>query len=288
MQLTDKIKRVGLFQAIDDVTGNLFSYLKYQKCRYKGKPYFGSYLAATQGKSNRHYYMQELLKYYCFENKGKIELLEIGSWAGGSAITWAEAIKKHSRNLGTVYCLDPWINYIENFDENNSWIHQTMMKGLKNNKIVNLFNHNIAASRLENMVFPLRGSSDQLLPMFKQKQFDIIFIDGNHLFDAAFRDITNAAPLVKNGGIICGDDLELQAECLATVDLEMLGNVDVAIEPTSHQRFHPGVTRAIWEFFHQEVSCWEGLWAMRKQDTSWERLTFKIDSNNVCVPEHLS
>jgi hypothetical protein len=287
MEIAQKVKRVRILQTIDDLSGNFLSYLRYISCKVMKKTYFGSYLAATQGKVNRHYYMQELVKHYCQTVKDNIRILEIGSWAGGSAITWADAIKKYSDNLGSVYCVDAWFNYIDSLSGNKSWVLKTMSKALDRNKIFYLFNYNISASGHSDIVFPLKVFSDDLLSLLKNKQFNLIFIDGNHLFEAAYKDISNAAPLVKDGGIICGDDLEVQYQDLAGGgNIEILNNVDVWTEPDSRKRFHPGVTLAVWKYFKCEVSCWDGFWAMKKNGDAWERILLKIDGNNFNIPKH--
>ena len=65
IELVNKIGRVGLFQTIDDLVGNRFQHLKYFYCRLSNKVYFGSYLAATQGKSIRQFFMNKMVSNYC-------------------------------------------------------------------------------------------------------------------------------------------------------------------------------------------------------------------------------
>jgi cephalosporin hydroxylase len=42
----------------------------------------------------------------------------------------------------------------------------------------------------------------------------MVFIDGDHAYSSVARDIRDYAPLVVDGGYICGDDLELQETIL--------------------------------------------------------------------------
>lgn len=288
MEFLDKVRRIGLGRAVDDQSGNFFAYLRYRICRMADKPYFGSYLAATQGKVRRHYYMQELVKNYCAGKSEAITILEIGSWAGGSAITWGEAIKRYSAGSGILYCLDPWTSYlISSGDDQRSWIHRAMGKALQKNRIVELFHHNIRSAGLEDLVFPLRAYSNRLLPCFKELQFDIIFIDANHQFDAVDQDISLAAPLLKEGGILCGDDLELQIGEESFQSHYRFKDADTTEDPVSGLRYHPGVSLAVWKHFRQQVQTWEGLWAMQKTATGWTRPGFDIDATGCVVPEHL-
>jgi hypothetical protein len=67
----------------------------YQYCLVKNKPYFGTYKAAIQCPSQRATVMFTLAKAKVSECNGPVNFMEIGSWAGGSAIIWAEAIKCH-------------------------------------------------------------------------------------------------------------------------------------------------------------------------------------------------
>ena len=76
-----------------------------------------------------------------------------------------------------------------------------MRKALKNNKIYNLFLHNIRASKYDDIIFTFKGPSSQNLPLLKNKSFDIIFIDGDHSYDGVYSDIKNSVPLLKDGGI---------------------------------------------------------------------------------------
>src|SRR6266508_4974616 len=79
-----------------------------------GKPYFGSAMRAMQGPPARHRYLSALITVLSkLKPQGHIHILEIGSWAGASAITWAKAIQKLQRN-GKVTCVDHWQPY---FDE---------------------------------------------------------------------------------------------------------------------------------------------------------------------------
>ena len=40
--------------------------------------------------------------------------------------------------------------------------------------------------------------------------YDVVFIDADHTYGPVRKDITESLRLIKDGGIICGDDLNLQ------------------------------------------------------------------------------
>lgn len=52
----------------------------------------------------------------------------------------------------------------------------------------------------------LKGFSDDILPTLEKESFDIIYIDGDHTAEAAFKDGVNSFPLLKKDGILIFDD----------------------------------------------------------------------------------
>lgn len=58
----------------------------------------------------------------------------------------------------------------------------------------------------------LRGFSHELLPLFPEKCFDVVYIDGDHSYTGVKRDLRIAWNLVKDGGFICGHDYETNLE----------------------------------------------------------------------------
>ena len=181
---------------------SLIAQLNYRKCLFLGKVYFGPYMAARQGDVKRCYFMQKLVEHEIARGGfKKFRILEIGSWAGGSTITWAEAVK-NSGCQGGIYCVDHWADYHSS--------PYAISKMFKKNKVFELFQHNISASGYQDMIFVLRGPSDKILPVLHHEQFDLIFIDGDHSYQGLSNDMCNSAPLLKEGGVLCGDDLELQ------------------------------------------------------------------------------
>ena len=81
---------------------------RYLYCLLRKKPYFGTIALAGQTWEERKSYMRRLVEQE-IKNKGKrdFRLLEIGSWAGNSAVLWADTIKANQCN-GTVLCVDSW------------------------------------------------------------------------------------------------------------------------------------------------------------------------------------
>jgi len=64
--------------------------------------------------------------------------------------------------------------------------------------------------------------------------------------------------------------LELQFPDLDEAKLRKDLHCDYPLDPKTGEHFHPGVTLAVWDFFSQRVSGWDGLWAMRKVGKTWK------------------
>jgi len=214
--------------------------------------------------------MRRLVSAACSAKGGDCRILEVGSWAGWSAIAWAKALRACNQDAGLVVCVDPWKNYLDLAGNRHSPVYRTMAAATKRDAIVRLFHHNVRASGHAALVHPFRGSSDCCLPMLRDASFHLAFIDGDHAHAAVKRDLENASRLLRDGGLLCGDDLEHQFEELDEAKVREDSHRDWTVDPKSNLGFHPGVTLAVWEFFHQRVSSWDGLWAMRKVGKTWE------------------
>jgi Flp pilus assembly protein TadD/predicted O-methyltransferase YrrM len=269
-------------------------YQYYEYCLKNNKPYFGKVMWALQGVPIRHAYMQCLVETQCRERTEKsFNILEIGSWAGGSALTWAEAIKKFNQGKGRVFCIDPWKLYFDpskysDLPQDQQEVYRQMAEGLSTGKIFDLFLHNIRVSRHEDIILPFKGSSEDLLPLFGEGRFDLVFVDGDHSYASVLKDLRGSARLVGEGGLLCGDDLELQLSQLDREHAELHKHMDYILDPKTKGYFHPGVSLAVGEFFG-EVSTWEGFWAMRKEGGIWKKVELpKLPPDRLRLPEHLT
>ena len=56
------------------------------------------------------------------------------------------------------------------------------------------------------------GSFADVLKRFPDRFFDWIYIDGYHTYEATKRDIADALPKIKIGGILCGHDFKVYPE----------------------------------------------------------------------------
>lgn len=144
-----------------------------------------------------------------------------------------------------------------------------MDRTARRDKIWSLFWHNVKAAGLTDFIVPLRGRSSDLLPVLRLESFDIVFVDASHAYTDFTTDLLLSAPLVKTNGLICGDDLEFQADevdcSIARRDQEL----DFVLDANRGQQYHPGVTMGILDFFGRRVSCHDGFWIQRRTRDGW-------------------
>jgi predicted O-methyltransferase YrrM len=251
----------------------------------RGKPYFGSAMCALQGPAIRHQYLGALVDVVGRSKRWrKIRILEVGSWAGASAVSWAKAIKKLGRR-GRVTCVDLWQPYFD-LTIHHEAHYREMSEATIEKKIFQLFLHNIRAAQVSDMVDYVVGNAREILSRLPSEKFDIVYIDGSHAYEDVRSDIRDAKRLVRERGIICGDDLELrrndvdEQEHIAAIEQQK----DYVYSQKAHENYHPGVTEAVAREFG-DVSCWEGIWAMQKIGGGWEKTD--LDMKKVEIPQHI-
>ena len=215
-------------------------------------------------------------------NLKNFSIMEIGSWLGASALSFAQGLKEYSNSQGVITCIDAWKPFF-NEEKNDSDVHKNMQAMLGSDIAYNIFLHNISTLPATIICQHLKGQADNILPILKENQFDIIFVDADHTYEPVKRDILNSIPLLKDGGIICGDDLNLQMfEC--DNDLaKKSGDIDFIKDPKTGRNFHPGVTLAVDEIFGK-VSQHGGFWAIQKQGNDWIIPSYK--DMPIIYPKH--
>lgn len=115
-------------------------------------------------------------------------VVEVGTWAGLSAIEMADA-------GAIVHCVDHWkgnpkdglgdatVKYPE--------AYETFIKNI--------------GDRLDKTIFVHRGTSLDIADQWSEL-VDMVFIDAGHEYEDVKADIAAWAPLVRPGGIVCGHD----------------------------------------------------------------------------------
>ena len=213
-----RIKYPKLFKLLRNIY-KLFRSIKYPivflnflLCLVTKKPYFGQYMIADITWSTRKEYMKNSLELAIKNFNGDVfRVMEIGSWAGGSAVLWARLLKQSKVN-GMVCCVDSWTPYAE--PEKDTGISKEtllqMKKYFKNDRIYKLFLHNIRTTGYADIIKTYKGTSAEILPTLRSASFNVVYIDGSHIYSQVIKDLKNSDRLVIDGGYLCGDDLEMQ------------------------------------------------------------------------------
>lgn len=232
----------------------------------------------------RHVFMMSTIWYLTKDKKNPaLQILEVGSWVGASTLSWGQGLCLHNDAEGTITCIDAWRPFFDRSTHQDD-VYVSMEQALSSETAYQLFSHNVSTLPSSITCQHLRGQSENLMPLLKEDSFDVIFIDADHAYTPVLKDIKNALPLVKEGGIICGDDLNLQFSQVDQDNTRQQAEADFIKDPKTGRNHHPGVTLAVAEVFGGDVSVWGGFWAMQKRDGAWHTISLKDMPVN--YPEH--
>src|SRR5688572_11941708 len=139
-----------------------------------GAPYFPATLVGIQSGLDsmvRHVWMTGTV---CLAKElsaapAPLRILEIGSWAGHSALTWAEAVGKFDRR-GSLLCIDPWSRYIAAPDLAPGTAYSAMDGAVDLDLIYGLFLHNASFADRSTRVDHMRGLFADLAPYLGDRQ----------------------------------------------------------------------------------------------------------------------
>lgn len=139
-----------------------------------------------------------VIDYINQKNIGNKKILEIGTFAGTSAIKLVELIKN-----AEITVVDIWENYNE-----VGGVSGTVDK-IKENDIEQIFFKNIEISGLKHLFTVKKGNSfDVLLDLNKNNEkFDVIYVDGSHTLLDSYTDILLSFGLLEKGGVMMIDDV---------------------------------------------------------------------------------
>jgi predicted O-methyltransferase YrrM len=128
------------------------------------------------------------LKWLAYAAKVSYKILEIGSYKGRST----RALCDNTR--GIVQVIDPWEGpyYTNNnkvlFEQSQSWVE---------------FQQN--TSDVKNLLV-FRGYFHEFAKINTVRNFDFVFIDGDHRYETVIHDIDEGLKILKPGGILAGHD----------------------------------------------------------------------------------
>ncbi len=194
-------------------------------------------------------------------SKSGSRVLEIGTWFGGGS---TQIILKHLAQDGLFVSVDAWSASAYNgaanhasksgrrmaFETLNAWISSS----------IHLFRSQKSLPMAK--LIQIRSKMEDLAIMFGPDfKFDLIYIDGSHIYEDVLKDIAFAKQHISANGLICGDDLDLglDREYLEIAKKNL--DKDLVLLPNGNA-FHPGVLLAVHENF-KNVEEDNGFWWIR-------------------------
>ena len=146
----------------------------------------------------------------------KIEGIEIGVCRGENITYCLESCS----NIEKIIAIDPYLPFV---DWNGFEFSEDIM-----NKFFEITNKNFLNH--PNKVLLLREKSEIIFNTIDNLEYDYIFIDGEHTYDALKRDLKNYYSKVKNGGLISGHDYNLPGISTAISDFKNENNIEVDLK----------------------------------------------------------
>lgn len=146
-------------------------------------------------------------------------VLEVGTLFGmGSS-----KIILSSPNVARLYCVEPFFADAPDYDKGREYdnLGKTMRALDEHGKRAVL----------------IVAESIQAAPMFADGSLDMVFIDGDHRYSRASRDIDLWWPKLRRGGMMCGDDMDADDWDEAHIEIDYM------------EQKHHGVIKAVVEHF---------------------------------------
>lgn len=190
-------------------------------------------------------------------------ILEVGTWMGhGSTQIWLLHLPRDAH----LVCIDKWGAYVSKRDLLSNPGNYSTMNNVPRTAL------NIALNAIESTgrsnVTVIKSDSAQALGLLQESSFDFIYIDGSHYYQNVKTDIVMAKRLLKEGGILCGDDLEVNPSPELIEIAKECTDLDYVCAPNT-AAFHPGVLLAISEEVPR-YNNYNGFWICQKVNGDYE------------------
>jgi predicted O-methyltransferase YrrM len=260
-----------------------------------GQPYFPETLFGVQSHPLRYLHMTQTVHLLAerFPER-ELNILEIGTWIGASALTWIYALDLYAKGQGTIYCCDLWETYFDIEAERRKQPDRgpqadvpalAMDTAAEAGLPLDLFLYNVEVGGGKGRIVTIKGDSRTSLRPLADGFFDLVYIDGDHRYRAVKSDIEEAKRLVRVGGIVAGDDLELQLHEVDEGVARSRGDADWVDDPKTGKGHHPGVTVAVAEAFGA-IHGYNGYWLVEKQ-TDGRFLPVSLARRPIRMPPHV-
>ena len=140
-------------------------------------------------------------------------VVEIGVWQGRSALAMAEACRGTDKK---VFAIDPWQEYKQAGVDVSSRLKEWDVNSFAD--VYDAFRSNCRKFDLERWVMPIRSPSVDAAKNWSHGPVAMVFIDGNHDYDAVTADLSAWVPLLQRGRLVCGDDWNWETVRTAVTD----------------------------------------------------------------------
>lgn len=123
------------------------------------------------------------------------KIMEIGVYHGANVCNLVKTYGIHPQSQ--IHCIDPWMD-VPDYPEYRQQQHTNYSR----------FIHNISLlDPIElQKVYPYRKLSEDVVMLFPNESFDLIYVDGNHTKPFVLEDAVMVAKKVKRGGWLVFDD----------------------------------------------------------------------------------
>ena len=125
-------------------------------------------------------------------------VIEVGSWKGASALKMADYVAEG----GTIVCIDTWLG------DCNMYQFPDLHRKYGYPQVYYQFLSNVVHSGKQNVIVPMPVTSHVAALLLNSwgVKADAVYIDASHDYHDAKRDLEDYWPLVKDGGVLFGDD----------------------------------------------------------------------------------
>jgi len=122
-----------------------------------------------------------------------IVMVEIGCYSGDSTSIFAS-----DNNIKMIHAIDPWQN---GYDDSDGASKSRPME-----LVEKMFDQKMAPHKDKLKKYKMPG--DEAVDKFEDESLDLVYIDGNHQYEAVKNDIIKWLPKVKKTGYITGHDIK--------------------------------------------------------------------------------
>jgi hypothetical protein len=172
-------------------------------------------------------------------------IVEVGSWLGtGSTQVMIDVVRKRG---GRLHCVDTW---------GGSPGVDNHAKIVANYDVYETFRHNVRAAGGESVVTAHRLTSIEAAESWPEATVDMVFIDADHRFASARKDIAAWLPKLRPGGTMAGHDCECRVTTANRSRLDQGRNLDHISGEPPFPAWHAGVIVAVHAAFSGRARLW--------------------------------